>query len=76
MGPGKPSSPVTTLLNHPSCFEVVCWRENEATHDDGWAGLSLGAKTSSREQGPSFNFVGTLQIVVVRETREANHMTC
>jgi hypothetical protein len=35
MGPGKPSSPITTLSNCTSYFEVVCWRENEATQDDG-----------------------------------------
>jgi hypothetical protein len=35
------------------------WRENEATQDDDRAGLSLGAKTSSREQGLDFDLVGT-----------------
>jgi hypothetical protein len=47
------------------------WRENEATHDDGRAGLSLVSKTSSREQGPNFDLVGTLHKVVIRETRMA-----
>jgi hypothetical protein len=43
-------------------------RENEAAQDDGWARWSLGAKTSSQEQGPDFNLVGTSWTVVVRET--------
>jgi hypothetical protein len=50
--------------------------ENEAAHDDDWAEQSLGAKTSSREQGPNFNLVGTSQTVVIRETREAKRTTC
>jgi hypothetical protein len=68
MKPGKSSSLVTTLSNHTLCFKVVCWRENEVTQDDGRAGRSLGGKTSSREEGPNFNLVGTLWTVVVRET--------
>jgi hypothetical protein len=50
--------------------------ENEIAHDDDRAGRSLGAKTSSREQGPSFDLVGTLQMIVVCETREAKRTTC
>jgi hypothetical protein len=38
MGLDKPSSSVTTLSNHIPCFQVVYWRENEATQDDGQAG--------------------------------------
>jgi hypothetical protein len=49
---------------------------NEATHDDDWARRSLGVKTSYREQGPSFDLVGTLWVVVVRETREVKRTTC
>jgi hypothetical protein len=47
-----------------------------ATQDDGRAGRSLGAKTSSREQGPKFDLVGTPQMVVIGKTREATHTTC
>jgi hypothetical protein len=69
-------------------FKVVCWRENDAAPDDDRAERSLGVKTSSREQGPRFNLVGTSQtivvretrgatrMVVIRETRGATHMTC
>jgi hypothetical protein len=35
-----------------------------------------GAKTSSQEQGPSFDLVETSQTVVVREIQEAKHTTC
>jgi hypothetical protein len=52
------------------------WRENEAAQDDGRTEQSLGAKTSSREQGPDFNLVGTSRNVVIRETREVVHTTC
>jgi hypothetical protein len=55
---------------------VVCWKENEVAQDDGRAGRSLGAKTSSREQISDFDLVETLQTVVVRETHGAVHMTC
>jgi hypothetical protein len=44
--------------------------------DDGRAGRSLGAKTSSREQSPNFDLVGTSRTVVVHETRGAMHMMC
>jgi hypothetical protein len=47
-----------------------------ATQDDGRAGRLLGAKTSSREQGPKFDLVGTPQMVVICKTREATHTTC
>jgi hypothetical protein len=60
----------------PPCFEVVCWRENEAAHDDGRVERSLGTKTFSREQGPNFDLVGTSQMVVVCEIREAKCTTC
>jgi hypothetical protein len=50
------------------------WRENEAAQDDGWVGQSLGAKTSSQEQGPDFDLVGTSRKVVVRETHRATCM--
>jgi hypothetical protein len=39
------------------------------------AGRWLGANTSSREQGPSFDLVGTSRTVVIRENREAKHTT-
>jgi hypothetical protein len=55
---------------------VIYWRENEVAQDDSRAGQSLGAKTSSREQGPRFDLVGTSRTVVVHETCEATHMTC
>jgi hypothetical protein len=51
------------------------WRENEAALDDGRVERSLRAKTSSWEQGPDFDLVGTSWKVVVRETREAMCMT-
>jgi hypothetical protein len=54
---------------------VVCWRENEVAQDDGRAGQSLGAKTSSQEQGSGFDLVETSRTVVICETREATHMT-
>jgi hypothetical protein len=50
------------------------WRENEVAQDDGRVGRSLRAKTSSWEQGPDFDLVGTSWKVVVRETREAKRM--
>jgi hypothetical protein len=55
---------------------VVCWRKNKVAHDNGWAGQSLGVKTSSRDQGPNFDLIGTSRAVVVRKTREAKHTTC
>jgi hypothetical protein len=67
MGSGKPSSPITTSPNRTPCFEVVCWRGNEAP---GWrpSRVSLGAKTSSWVQETDFDLVGTLQMVVIHET--------
>jgi hypothetical protein len=56
-------------------FKVVLWRVNEVGQDNGRARESLGTKTSSREQGPNFDLVGTSQKIVVRETREATHTT-
>jgi hypothetical protein len=41
-GADKPSSLVTTLLNHTFCFEMVCWRENEAPERQPGR-VSLGA---------------------------------
>jgi hypothetical protein len=55
---------------------VVCWRENEAAQDDDWVERSLGAKTSSQEQGPDFDLVGISQTVIVHEAREAVRTTC
>jgi hypothetical protein len=55
---------------------VVCWREDEAAQDDGRAGGSLGAKTSSQDQRPDFDLVETSRTVVVHETREATRTTC
>jgi hypothetical protein len=49
---------------------------NEAAQDDGRAGRSLWAKTSSRDQGPKFDLVGTSKTVVIRETREVTRTTC
>jgi hypothetical protein len=37
---------------------------------------SLGAKTSSRKQGPDFDLVGTLRIVVIHETLGAARTRC
>jgi hypothetical protein len=39
-------------------------------------GSSGQSKTSSREQGPDFDLVGTLRMVIVRETHGATCMTC
>jgi hypothetical protein len=55
---------------------VVCWRENEAAHNDDRVERLLGVKTSPWEQGPSFDFVRTSRMIVVRETREAKRTTC
>jgi hypothetical protein len=44
--------------------------------DDGRVGPSWGAKTSSREQSPNFDLVGTSRMVIVCETHGATHMTC
>jgi hypothetical protein len=60
MRPGKSSGLVTTLLNYPSLLRGGLHRENEAAQDDGRAGRSLGAKTSSWEQRPDFDLVGTV----------------
>jgi hypothetical protein len=75
MGTGKPSSPVTTSPNRISCFEVVCWRRNEAP---GWQldWVLLGAKTSSWEQGTNFDLVETSQMVVIRENLEVTCTMC
>jgi hypothetical protein len=62
MGPRKPSSPVTTLSNHPS---LLCdgFLVGEWGSPWWWPGqMILGAKTSSWEQGPRFDLVGTLQM--------------
>jgi hypothetical protein len=55
---------------------VVCYRENEIAQDDDRAERSLGAKTSSREQGLMFDLVGASRTVIVRETREATRTMC
>jgi hypothetical protein len=55
---------------------VVLWRENEVAQDDSRVGRSLGTKTSSREQGPDFDIVGTLLKVVAREVRKTARATC
>jgi hypothetical protein len=68
MGPDKPSSLVTTLLNHPSLLRGGLWRENKVAQDDGRVGWSLGTKIPSWEQRPNFDLVRTLQKVIVRET--------
>jgi hypothetical protein len=60
MGPGKPSSLVTTLLNRNSLLQGDLLEGNEATQDDNRVGRSMGAKTSSWEQGPDLDLVGTL----------------
>jgi hypothetical protein len=44
--------------------------------DDGRAGRLSGDKTSSWEQIPDFDLVGTSRMVVVCETRGATRMTC
>jgi hypothetical protein len=76
MGPGKPSSLVTTLSNHTS----LLWGgllEGE-WGSPGWrpGHASLGANTSSQGQGPDFNLVGTLPMIVVRETPGATRTMC
>jgi hypothetical protein len=47
-----------------------------AAQDDGRAGRSLGAKTSSQEQRPDFDLVGTLRVVVIHETCGAMRTIC
>jgi hypothetical protein len=49
---------------------------NKAAQDDGRAGRSQGANTSSREQGPNFDLVGTSQMVIVRETCGVTRTMC
>jgi hypothetical protein len=66
MGPGKPSSPVTTLLDHTPFFEVVCWRENEVAQDDGRAGYA-GSQDFILGAGDQFRFSWASQMVVVHE---------
>jgi hypothetical protein len=44
--------------------------------DDGQAGRSRGAKTSSREQSPNFDLVETSRTAVVHEIRGATCMMC
>jgi hypothetical protein len=44
--------------------------------DNGQVGRSLGDKTSSREQGPDFDLVKTLQTVVAYELHGATHLMC
>jgi hypothetical protein len=76
MGPGKSSSPVSTLSNCPSLLWGSLlegewgspeWQPNQAL---------LGAKTSSREQRPDFDLVGTPPMVVIRETLGATRTMC
>jgi hypothetical protein len=76
MGPDKPSSLVTTLSIHRSLLQGGLWRENKVAQDDDRARRSLGAKTSSWEQRPDFDLVGTSWMVVVRETRGVTCTTC
>jgi hypothetical protein len=76
MGPGKPSSPVTTLSNR-FCPALRWFSRGRMRHqDNGWAGRSLGAKTSSPKQSPDFNLVGASRTAVIHETRGATRMTC
>jgi hypothetical protein len=75
-GPGKPSSSVTTLLNR-SCLTSRWFSGERMRHqDDDWVERSLVAKTSSREQSPEFDLVGTSLMVVVRETPGVTRTTC
>jgi hypothetical protein len=76
LGPGKPSSPVTTLSNRSRPTSRWFIRGRMRHQDDGRAGRSLGAKTLSREQSPDFDLVGTSWMVAVCETRGATYMTC
>jgi hypothetical protein len=74
MGSDKPISPVTTLSNR---FMALRWFSGGRMRhqDDGRAGRSLGARTSSREQSLEFDFVGTSRTIVVPETRESTRTT-
>ncbi len=76
IGPGKPSSLVTTLLNHPSLLRGSLLEAEWGSLEwrPGWA--LLGAKTSSREQRLDFDLVGTSPKVFVRETPGATRMSC
>jgi hypothetical protein len=89
MGPGKLSSPVTTLLNRsrPASrwFSGVRMRQHTSRwfsggrmrhQDDGRARRLLGVKTSSREHCPDFDLVGTSWMVVVCETHAAMCTMC
>jgi hypothetical protein len=75
MGADEPSSPVTTLPDCTLCYEVICWRENEAPGLRSGR-VSLGAKNSSQEQGTDFGLVGTSRMVVIRETPRVVRMSC
>jgi hypothetical protein len=44
--------------------------------DDGRAGRSLGAKTSSWEHSPDFHLVGTLRMVIIHETPGVTRTMC
>jgi hypothetical protein len=76
MGPGKPSSPVTTWLNRSRPASRWFSGGRMSHLDEGRVGRSLRAKTSSREQSLDFDLVGTSRMVVVRETCGATRMTC
>jgi hypothetical protein len=54
-------------------LELVCGGTRASGCRQGWA--SLGAKTSSWEQGPDFDLVGTSRMVVIRETPGVTRMT-
>jgi hypothetical protein len=75
MGPSKPSRLVTTLSNRPSLHQGGLLQGEYAAHDDDRVGRSLGANTSSWEQGPNFDLVGTSRTVVIHETQEAMRTT-
>jgi hypothetical protein len=76
MGPSKPISLVTTLLNR-SRPALRWFSTGRMRHqDNGRVEPSLGANTSSQEQSPDFDLVGTSRTVVIRETCGATCMTC
>jgi hypothetical protein len=59
LGPGKPSSPITTLSNCHSLLQGGLLEGEWGSPEWRLGRRLLGAKTSSREQRPDFNLVGT-----------------
>jgi hypothetical protein len=85
-------SPLPPRRSYPTHRRLLCASATSSNHTSqlrggllegqwdspGWrpCRASLGAKTSSQEQGPNFHLVGTSQMVVICEILWVTHMAC